>query len=173
MRSNATNFSNQLVSHRDSLQYFAFTLTKNMEDANDLVQETMLKALIYESKFKEDTNLKAWLYTIMKNIFINNYRKEKKMRLIFDGSADLYYLNIPETNKQYDPEKKMEQKEVVKKMEALQKDFQEPLKMFFEGYKYKEIADELNIPIGTVKSRIFIARKKLSDLLPDYSFSEN
>lgn len=165
MRPNTSNFSQQIVDFSDSLKYFAFTLTKNMEDANDLVQETILKALVYESKFKEDTNLKAWLYTIMKNIFINNYRKDKKMRMVFDGSTDLFYLNIPETNKQYDPEKRLEQKEVVKKMEALPKDYQAPLQMYFEGYKYKEIADELHLPIGTVKSRIFLGRKELADQL--------
>jgi RNA polymerase sigma factor (sigma-70 family) len=165
MKMPLSDFNSKLIIYREPLNYFAQTLTRNTEDANDLVQETMLKALIYESKYKNDTNLKAWLYTIMKNIFINSYRKDKKMRIVFDGSTDLFYLNVPETSRQFDPEKRMEHRELITKMNELPEDFKTPVKMFFEGYKYKEIADELALPIGTIKSRIFLGRKALAEQL--------
>lgn len=159
---NSNEFSTRMLSYESALQYFAYSLCRDKEESKDLVQETMLKALTYASNYRDDTNLKAWLFTIMKNLFINNYRKEKKMRLVFDGSKDLYYLNIPETSKQLDPEKRMEHREVMNQMNRLETEYQTPLRMFFEGFKYKEIADELGLPIGTVKSRIFLGRKQLA-----------
>lgn len=162
MGSTASNFTSRMLEYNDAMNYFAYTLCRDKESSKDLVQETILKALTYEKQYREDTNLKAWLFTIMKNIFINNYRKEKKMRMVFDGSKDLYYLNVAETNKQLDPEKRFEQGEVLHNMNSLESEYQAPLQMFFEGFKYKEIADELGLPIGTIKSRIFLGRKQLA-----------
>jgi len=163
MKAVSKDFTPQLILHRESLLHFAKTLTKNNDDANDLLQETLLKAIVYKKHYKEDTNLKAWLYTIMKNIFINNYRKQVKTRIIFDGSQDLHYLNVSETNKQLDPEKRFEQKEVLNSMQRLEDDYKNPLIMYYEGFKYREIADELQLPIGTIKSRIFLGRKQLAE----------
>lgn len=163
MNPTMSEFTSRMLEYKDALNYFAFSLCREKEASRDLVQETMLKALTYEQKYRDDTNLKAWLFTIMKNIFINNYRKERKMRMVFDGSKDLYYLNVAETNKQLDPEKGFEQREVMNKMDELELEYKAPLKMFFEGFKYKEIADELGLPIGTIKSRIFLGRKQLAN----------
>lgn len=165
MKRTAFNFNEEVIANREPLRYFALSLTHNADDADDLVQETLLKALTYKDKFEADTNLKAWLYTIMKNIFINNYRKEVKVRMVFDGSKELFHLNIPETRKAFDPEARYNYNELIAKMMGLEEEFKVPLTMYFEGFKYKEIADELGLPIGTVKSRIFLARKQLAGKL--------
>lgn len=167
MRNAAYDFSNEVISHRESLRYFALSLTHDEHDSEDLVQETLLKALSNKGKFEEHTNLKAWLYTIMKNIFINNYRKQVKVKVILDSSKDLYFLNIPENKKAYDPENTLQFKELRELMLALDEEYKIPLTMYFEGFKYKEIADHLKLPIGTVKSRIFLARKQLYESLAE------
>jgi RNA polymerase sigma factor (sigma-70 family) len=168
MKTKAFNFQNEVIALKDPLRYFALSLTHDDNDADDLVQETMLKALIYKDKFAENTNLKAWLFTIMKNLFINNYRKKTKVRMIFDGSKELFQLNVPETKKAYDPDAQINYKQIQEAMDALEEDYRKPLRLYFEGYKYKEIADILELPIGTVKSRIFLARKQLVDPLKPF-----
>lgn len=168
MKTSTFDFNAEVVAYRDQLRYFALSLTSDGHDADDLVQETMLKAFTYRSHFAEDTNLKAWLYTIMKNIFINNYRKNTRVKLITDNSKDLYFLNIPETRKGFDPETRFHYKELAGLMMQLDEEYKVPLRMYFEGYKYKEIAEEMGLPIGTVKSRIFLARKQLAGALVEH-----
>jgi RNA polymerase sigma-70 factor, ECF subfamily len=157
------NFSGDVIAYREPLRYYALSLTNNREEANDLVQETMLKAFTYQNRFEANTNLKAWLYTIMRNIFINNYRRNQKARTIVDQTKESYYLNIPQSqNDSNDPESALRYKEVYAELDNLGSDFKVPLHMYFEGYKYKEIAEELDLPIGTIKSRIFLARKQIA-----------
>lgn len=155
-----------------NLQSFALNFTRNNEDAKDLTQETMLKAITYRNYYTPQTNFRAWVFTIMRNIFINQYRRKVKSGTIFDHSKDLYLLN-----NSHDSENStlgsITEKEVNKHINALEYEYKEPFEMHFQGFKYKEIADQLGIPIGTVKSRIFIARKKLMDLLPDYNYAKN
>lgn len=162
-------FNNQLISMEDSLERFALSLTSNREEAKDLLQETYVKALIYKDKFEEYTNLRAWTYTIMKNTFINNYRKSKRENTAVDNTKDLYYLNNQKESQLMQPESEFSFKELNKAVNTLNDDFRIPFLMHTEGYKYKEIAKELNLKIGTVKSRIFFTRKKLMDILEDYS----
>ena len=169
MNVTAFDFSGEVLSHRDALRYFALSLTNNSDDADDLVQETLLKAFTYKTKFEANTNLKAWLYTIMKNIFINNYRKIIKVRMVFDGSKELFKLNIPETKKTFDPDAKLNYKEMMLMVNTLDDDFRIPLTMYFEGFKYKEIADHLSLPIGTIKSRIFLARKQMMNMVKEFA----
>jgi RNA polymerase sigma-70 factor (ECF subfamily) len=90
----ALEFNYQLTSLSESLERFAFSLTTNREDARDLLQETFVKAISYRDKYADDTNLKAWTFTIMKNTFINNYRRTVKSNTTFDHTDDLYYLNL-------------------------------------------------------------------------------
>ena len=162
-------FNNSILNHRQALEYFAYSLTSDREDAKDLMQDTYMKAVTYRNKFREATNLKAWLYTIMKNTFINNYRRRVKSKTIIDQSEDLYYLNnAPDLNNQH-PSGVYNTKEILGTVNSLQDAYKVPFKMHSEGFKYKEIADELGLPIGTVKSRIFLARQKLMDLLSDYN----
>ena len=165
----AIEFNKQLLSHQNPLKYFALKLTADNEDAEDLLQETFLKALKYKDKFQEKTNLKAWLYTIMKNTFINNYRRAVRKRTIIDNTADDFFVNSTKTHSPISPESEYNYKEITKTVDLLNDECRIPFKMHNEGYKYKEIADELNMPIGTVKSRIFLARKKLTTALKDYA----
>ncbi len=165
----AIEFSNALINMEDSLERFALSLTSNREEAKDLLQETYLKALTYREKFVEFTNLKAWAYTIMKNTFINNYRKSMRENTKVDSTKDLYYLNNSKESQLIKPDSEIRIKEIRKAIEQLDDDFKVPFKMHTEGYKYKEIADTLDLKIGTVKSRIFFTRKKLMESLKDYS----
>lgn len=165
----AIEFSNQLISMEDSLERFALSLTSNREEAKDLLQETYVKALIYQDKFEEYTNLKAWTYTIMKNTFINNYRKSKRENTTVDNTKDLYFLNNHKESQLMQPESEFSLQELTKAVNSLEDEFRVPFLMHTEGFKYKEIADELNLKIGTVKSRIFFTRKKLMEMLKDYN----
>jgi len=163
----AIEFNYKLTGMQSYLEYFARKLTNNSEDSKDLVQETMLKALTFREKFVHQTNLKAWLFTIMKNIFINNYRRRVKSKTIIDTTDNLYYLrhsgDTPIT-----PDTEFNEQEILKKIEKLQDDQRIPFEMHTQGYKYKEIAEELDISIGTVKSRIFFGRRKLMNALKDF-----
>lgn len=162
-------FSHQLVGLRNNLEYYANMLTSNREDARDLLQDTFLKALSNRDKFASDTNLKAWTYTIMKNTFINNYRRNQKANTIVDSTEDLFYLNIPRKSDFPSPDSLMSEKEINKTIHNLDEEQRLPFEMYNAGYKYKEIADHLNISIGTVKSRIFFTRRKLMDSLKEFS----
>lgn len=161
-------FNEQMLSFKSPLKYFAISLTADTNDADDLLQDTMLKALLYKDKFADSTNLKAWLYTIMKNTFINNYRRGTKTRQIIDKTKDLYFLNIPQANGTVSPISQISEKDIKGHISSLDDELRIPFMSHFEGYKYKEIADSLHIPIGTVKSRIFLARKKLIVSLKDF-----
>lgn len=164
----AIEFNHQLLSFQNQLKFFALKLTTDNEDAEDLLQETFLKALKYKNKFQEETNLKAWLYTIMKNTFINNYRRNVRKRTIIDTTDDDYFVNSTKKVSPISPESSYNHLEIMKTVEELNDECRIPFQMHFDGYKYKEIADELGMPIGTVKSRIFLARKKLTEVLKDY-----
>ena len=165
----AIEFNQQILSFQNPLKYFALKLTSDNEDAEDLLQETLLKALKYKDRFQEQTNLKAWLYTIMKNTFINNYRRAVRKRTIMDNTDDDYFVNSSKKIAPISPESVCNHKEIIKTIEKLNDECRVPFQMHFDGYKYKEIADELGMPIGTVKSRIFLARKKLTDSLKEFA----
>ena len=164
----ALEFNHKLLSLKDNLQYFAYSLTSNHDDADDLIQDTFLKAITNKDKFDPATNLIAWIYTIMKNTFINKYRKDSKVNTVIDNTKDLYYLNNANIADAAAPETLYNHSELLKVIDALQDDHRVPFQMHFQGYKYKEIADRLNLSIGTVKSRIFFSRKKLMEKLKDY-----
>ena len=161
-------FNNNLIEMKTNLQRFAMSLTSDRDTALDLVQDTYLKAITYKDKFVDFTNLKAWVFTIMKNTFINNYRRNVKENTIIDGTQDLYYLNQPHDKGFISPESKYSENEIEMAIDSLSADFRIPFRMHIEGYKYKEIAEELGLKIGTVKSRIFFTRQKLMLMLKDY-----
>jgi len=162
-------FNNSLIGMKSNLQRFAMSLTSDRDTALDLVQDTYLKAITYKDKFVDFTNLKAWVFTIMKNTFINNYRRNVKENTIIDGTKDLYYLNQPHDKGYISPESDYAEGEIEKAIDSLDDEFRIPFRMHLEGFKYKEIADELRLKIGTVKSRIFFTRQNLMLLLKDYS----
>lgn len=164
-----TEFNTQLLNIENHLQHFAYSLTNNEEDAKDLVQDTLLKAITNQEKYEDDTNLKAWTFTIMKNTFINNYRRKTKANTIIDTTDDLYFLNTTSGSPLNIAESKQTTKEIVEAIKRLEPDQRKPFEMHVAGYKYKEIADHMEISIGTVKSRIFFTRKKLMDQLQEFS----
>ena len=155
------NFQREISNLEQVLMKFALKLTKNGEDAKDLYQETAYRALRNASKFREGTNLKAWLFTIMRNIFINNYRKKLKRNTILDSTDNQYYLNAggPEVNNGASSSLMMSELQAI--IDQLDENIREPFMLHYYGYKYQEIADRLGLPLGTIKSRIFFARKAL------------
>jgi RNA polymerase sigma-70 factor, ECF subfamily len=167
-------FNSKLGHLTTLLHSFAYNLTKNVEDAKDLYQETTFRALSNRDKFQPGTNFKAWMFTIMKNIFINNYRKKIKANTILDTTENQYYLNSGSHAAPNSAEGSMMMKELNGMIETLDDSIRVPFLMHFEGFKYQEIADELSLPLGTVKSRIFFARKELKDkIMANYGFHPN
>lgn len=162
-------FNHKLISLEPNLERFALSLTSDREKAKDLLQDTFMKAIMYRDKFQAFTNLKAWTFTIMKNTFINNYRRGIRENTTMDNTKDLYYINKPREFGYDSPESDYSVQEIRKAIDGLEDEFKVPFEMHNAGYKYKEIADELNLKIGTVKSRIFFTRKKLMESLRDYS----
>ena len=155
----------QMDSH---LRQYAVSLTMNLDDAEDLLQDTYLKVMQNENSYKEDTNLKAWVITIMKNTFINNYRRKQRSKVFIDQSEDLYYLSNSVSSNEDNADMHLYYTEINKKIQEKKEEQKKPFEMFIDGYKYQEIADEMNISIGTVKSRIFFMRKRLMEELNDY-----
>jgi RNA polymerase sigma-70 factor (ECF subfamily) len=156
---------NQKVSEaRVILKPFAIKLTRNLTEAEDLLQETVYKAILNYEKFIDGTNLKAWLYTIMKNIFINDYRKKVSKNTVIDNTANSYLINSSYTISN-NAERAFVLQDINKALLRIPPDLRVPFLMHYKGYKYMEIADELSLPLGTIKSRIFFARRELSQIL--------
>lgn len=164
----AVEFNYQVTQQQHNLKMFAQSLTSNSDDASDLLQDTILKAIKYREKFIDPTNLKAWLFTIMKNTFINNYRRKQRVQMIVDTSGEGYLIDMGRQSKQYSAEANLNLERIVQEVNRLEPGLKLPFMKHFEGFKYKEIAEELDLPIGTVKSRIFAARKQLMKALPDF-----
>ena len=165
----ALEFSYQVDRLTGSLKPFAMKLTKDTEEANDLLQETLLKAFTNRDKFAEGTNLKAWMYTIMKNTFITNYQRMVRRNTFIDTTENLHYINSSESITQNDASSSFTLNDINTAIENLQDTYKVPFLMHFRGFKYHEIADKLQIPIGTVKNRIHIARKELKGELQIYA----
>ena len=163
-----TTFAQNLLSIQTELFHFAFKLTADREEANDLLQETSLKALDNEEKYTSETNFKGWVYTIMRNIFINNYRKVVRDQTFIDQTDNLYHLNLPQDAGFESTERTYDLKEMHRVVNALPKEYRVPFAMHVSGFKYREIAEKLNLPLGTVKSRIFFTRQKLQEELKDF-----
>ena len=154
-------FNQMLISNSDFLKPFAITLTHDSEAAKDLYQETLYRALHNKDKYSIGTNMKAWLYTIMRNIFINNYRRKAKQGTIFDKSDNHYLINTSKSATPNNAIAGINMKAVYKAVYNLPEIFKSPFLLYFEGFKYNEIADMLCEPLGTIKSRIHFARKLL------------
>jgi len=165
----AMEFNSSLLEMTPNLQRFALSLTADRNKAPDLVQDTVMTALISRDKFVEFTNLRAWVFTIMRNTFINNYRRKVKENNIFDKSRELYYIKPAHDRLFLSPESSYDIREIEKTIDSLNQKFRIPFRMYMDGYKYKEIADKLGLKMGTVKSRIFFTRQKLTEILKDYN----
>ncbi len=144
-----------------NLRIFSQHLTRNMDDAKDLYQETMVKIVRNFEKFQEGTNAKAWSITVMRNVFINRYRKKKRANTVFDSTPENFYLNSNQLSIANEGESSLEFDEVMIEIDKLKPDLKTPFLMHYQGFKYQEIADFMQLPLGTVKSKIFYARKQL------------
>jgi RNA polymerase sigma factor (sigma-70 family) len=161
-------FNQLLLGNSDFLSPFAITLTRDHESAKDLVQETMYRAIANREKYNAGTNIKAWLYTIMRNIFINNYRKKVKQQVVSDASSSDFLLDLSQAAISNLAESRLRLKEIQSAIHFLPSIFRDPFLLYFDGYKYYEIAGILHEPIGTIKSRIHFARKLLKKQINRY-----
>lgn len=149
-------FQQRLVGLQGHMMNFAIKLTANRDDALDLLQDTTLKVLDNQEKFVDNVNFAGWVMTIMRNIFINNYHKVVRIQSIVDQNEDLYNLNVTNDSISGSPDKIYQIQEVTKAVAGLNSEFKIPFSLYLNGYKYHEIAEKLDLPLGTVKSRIFL-----------------
>lgn len=154
-------FCSQLLSLEHSLLKFAYRLNLRRADAKDLVQETFLRALSKRDKYVDSEKIKAWTFTIMKNTFVDNYRRSFRQNIYRDQNNESIFINQTEPTGSDDPVSAYSALEITQNIEHLNEKLRVPFKMYVNGYKYTEIADELNLKIGTVKNRIFLSRKQL------------
>ena len=162
----SVEFNTLLVGNADFLKPFAFTLTKDAEQAKDLYQETLFRALSNREKYLEGTNIRAWLFTIMRNIFINHYRKKLKHRTVSEPSASEFFINHHQNIVSNKAASNLQMKDIHVAVYHLPGIFKKPFMLYYEGYKYFEIANMLKEPLGTIKSRIHFARKILKSQVP-------
>lgn len=161
---NSLKFQDRLLGLQDNLLNFAYMLTANREEAKDLLQDTTLKALDNEDKYIDNVNFKGWVFTIMRNIFINNYRRVVRNQTIIDQTEDLYHLNLPQDSGFASPEGSFTVKEITTAINSFSEEYRIPFSM----HVAHEIAEKMDLPLGTVKSRIFFARQRLQEMLKDY-----
>lgn len=169
----SNSFPVQVSELRNTLKAFALKMTKDAEDSEDLIQETMYKALRNQDKFAEGSNLKAWLFTIMRNIFINNYRVKKRRNTVMDGSDNQFMLNSGGPTVVNESTNNLLKEDIEEALSKVKADIRVPFMMYYKGYKYQEIADILNLNLGTVKSRIFHARKAIQTELKELGINNS
>lgn len=161
-------FNQLMITNADHLKPFALSLTRDNDSAMDLFQETLYRAMVNREKYNPGTNLKAWMYTIMRNIFINDYRKKARHKTIFDNSPNEVLINNTQDKYVNQAEANIKLKEISKMINSLPEIFKVPFMMYYDGYRYNEISDLLEEPLGTIKSRIHFARKLLKAQLNRY-----
>lgn len=144
---------------------YALRLTRSRQDAEDLVQETTMKAFRHREKFAPGTNFKGWISTIMRNTFINQYRKQKTRQHINQPVEDLTRVIENKNVINNSGEQNLRMEELKLMMSSIRDIYTVPFLMYYQGYEYKEIAEKLSVPIGTVKSRIFQARIKMKSMI--------
>ena len=169
-------FETEFLPHIDSMYNFAYRLTFDEDDAKDLVQDTYLKAYRFIQSFERGTNAKAWLFRILKNSFINDFRKKSKQPAKVDYQEVESYYNSDDIDKtittdlRVDAVQDMIGDEISNALNSLDVDFRTVIILCdLEGFKYDEMAKILDIPIGTVRSRLHRARNLLKEKLNDYA----
>ncbi len=166
---NTATFQTKLLALQDNMLNFAYMLTSNRDQAYDLLQDTTLKALDNEDKYTDNTNFKGWVLTIMRNIFINQYRRVAKAATVIDRTDELYRLNIADASGYSSPYDTYAVSEITDAINSFSDDYRIPFSMHMAGYHYAEIAERMHLPLGTIKSRIYYARKYLQKRLQDYN----
>ncbi len=158
---NTNNFTLEFTSLAHHLRAFAYTLTRDTSSAEDLFQETALRAFRHKEKYSANTNMKAWLSTIMKNAFINSFRRKKRQRALQDTTVEGVLLNSSDQSVLNNGEENLRLRELYRIIDDLDEGLKRPFLLAYEGYKYQEIHEIMGLPIGTIKSRIFMARKEM------------
>ena len=166
---NKQDFTQGIIAMEQDLHRFAYKLTANRDSANDLVQDSVLQALDNQEKFTHAKNLKGWMYTIMRNIFVNNYRRAMREMNIIDDNYSIHQQSLIEDEDSDRFEFAYDMKQLNRIVHAIPEDMKVPFQMFVAGFKYREIAEKLGLPMGTVKSRLFFIRKRLKEELKDFS----
>ena len=162
-------FGYKVESLASNLKPYALKLTKDKDDADDLLQETVFKAYSNRKKFQDGTNLKAWMYTIMRNTFITNYQRMMRRKTFIDTTDNNHFINTNVNQLENRASGNFVLRDVNEAIDDLKDMYKTPLMMYFRGFKYHEIAEKLQIPIGTVKNRIHVARKELKEVLSIYA----
>lgn len=169
-------FNQEFMPHINSMYNFAYRLTLDSDDAKDLLQDTYLKAFRFLDSFQQGTNAKAWLFRILKNSFINDYRKKSKEPSKVDYQEVETFYNSEDVDRQITPDLRVEAlqdmigDEISTALNALDVDFRTVIILCdLEGFKYEEMAKILDIPIGTVRSRLHRARNLLKEQLSEYA----
>jgi RNA polymerase sigma-70 factor (ECF subfamily) len=165
----ALEFTYQVGNFSKILKPFALRLTRDSDDANDLIQDTLVKAYTNREKYADGTNLKAWLFTIMKNTFITQYQRMVRRNTFIDTTDNLHFINSSESLQDNLALNAFVGEDINKALLKTEEMYRTPFLMYFNGFKYHEIAEELDLPIGTVKNRIHIARKELKNQLKMYA----
>lgn len=158
------NFNHNVSKIENLLFAFAMKLSKNREDAKDLFQDTLMRAFACKERFQEGTNFKAWVTTIMRNCFINEYRKRRTRNKVEQPLEENTEFAVKKAVRN-DGGSIIMMKELRNMLDCMGDSHRVPFEMFFEGYEYQEIAEHLELPMGTVKSRIFFARKKMQAMI--------
>ena len=160
--------TSKIVGMESELRHFALKPTADQDSANDLVQDCMLKALDNKEKFVHAQNFKGWMYTIMRNLFINNYRRVTREMSMMDDSYSIGRQNLLEVEDGERFEYAYDLKELHKVINAVPESMRKPFLMYVAGFKYNEIAEKMGLPIGTIKSRLFFVRKRLQKELKEF-----
>lgn len=163
------DFTKGILAIQPDLHRFAYKLTADRESANDLVQDCLLQALDNQEKFTYSKNLKGWMYTLMRNIFVNNYRRTVREMNLIDDSYSINQQHLIEDEDADRFEFTYDMKQLYKVIHSIPEEMKVPFQMFVAGFKYREIAEKLGLPMGTVKSRLFFIRKRLKEELKDFS----
>jgi len=165
---NQNDFSFAASAHSSSLMSHALKFTNNEDDAKDLVQETLIKGIRFCHKFDEHTNIKGWLYVIMRNTFINFYRKEKRISGTIGTEEEISSAHLMSSATRNGSIGEFIKADIQKALQSIKKEYSYPFIRYFEGYRYEEIATELKLPLGTVKTHIHQARLLLKKYLKKY-----
>ncbi|GHT35333.1 RNA polymerase sigma factor [Bacteroidia bacterium] len=169
----ALQFQKNLLGMQENMMNFALMLTSNHDDAQDLMQDTTLKILDNQDRFMDNLNFAGWVFTVMHHVFINNYRKIVQGQMIINQQADLYNIEVEDTEGTFSPDARYRMIEMTQAIKKLSKNMKVPFSMYMSGYKYSEISERLNLPLGTVKSRIFFARQELQKELEESLLLDN
>lgn len=163
------DFTTKLIALQGKLYNFAYKLANNYDDANDLLQETMMRAFTNQDKYESGTNFEGWIFTIMRNTFINEYRRIIRHNTIVDTTENMYLLDSVVEG--FDSTSSViSHNELMEGINSLNNELRVPFVMYIKGFKYTEIAEHMNIPLGTIKSRIHSARIILQDMFKEFQY---